>query len=243
MRITRASGSRTLDTGERRVVVPYGYPLRSTDVIRDARGVLIAHRGAQRTRIADRHTSVTIPACDAIVFPYFVATYRTKDRRKVLIETVTSVKDRRAAQRLFHYLRWPPGLYVVAKVGERLAGVMVLARLAPHMRPKWRRELEDAWGSKYIEALWIRRVSVAKRFQGQGIGTALAKAAVQIARTYWLPSPKLAELIATDPRHNFLLRAGFTRAKKGRRGRLKFLDKDGHVKPKIAARYYYWTKL
>lgn len=240
---THGAHLRILDTGKRVIVVPFGYPLRTGDSVEDVRGVVRVDRPEQTIDLADRGVSATIPSCDAVLFPYFERGYRARNGGKILVRTVSDVGDRIRCQQLVHYLRWPAGFYVAATVDDEIAGVIVLSRLAPHMRPKWRRELEEAWRVDYAEALWIRRVSVADRFQRQGIGTALAKAAVEIGKRHWLPRPTLVELIATDPEHHFVMRAGFTKADQGRRGTLAFVDGNGTVERRRETRYYYWKKL
>lgn len=234
---------RAVDAGSRRVIIPAGYPLRPNDRIQKHRGKVKIFRNESRVELTKEGPKVKVPACRAILYPYFKRTYTARDGRLITVRTVVKNSDRLACQKLYHYLGWSAGLYVAAEVDGNIVGAIVLSRLVPHMRPSWRRELELSLERSYLEALWIRRLSVRKRMRGLGIGTALAKGAIEIGRDYWLPKPTLVELIATNGSHNFLLHAGFRRAPEGRRRSLPFRESDGSIHRRRETRYYYWCKV
>jgi GNAT superfamily N-acetyltransferase len=221
------------------VAVPPGFPIRKGDMIHEERGRVLATRPRSTINSSPR---VVVPKATAQLFPYYRKVFDIEGGKKVVIRFVTDIQDILACRRLPHYLVWPPsGLYVAAEMDDVVVGALVLHRLPYHMRPSWRRELEDSWGG-YREAIWVRRISVAQRVQRQGIGRALARAAKEIGRRYWLPQPQVVELISKEPTYPFLLECGYQRANEGRAGYLRMQTAAG-VEIRREKRYYYWASI
>lgn len=227
---------RFLETGGADVILPLGYPIRASDQIEIKGDEVWATRKEQEIS-----PGVVIPRSRALVSPYFTDTVSLKNGQGLTIKPVFTADEWLACQRLPHYLQPPPGMYICGKIEEEVVGVLILSRLAYHMRPSWRREFEKTRG--YLEALWIRRISVSEDYQGAGVGGALARAAVSIGSKYWLPKPRIVELIATGSKHGFLTRNGYTREDEGRRGYLKYALPDGSTELRLEDRYYYWCNI
>jgi GNAT superfamily N-acetyltransferase len=220
------------------IVVPPGFPLRRDDTITGRGGKIVVTRQASVTRV--NGTTIKSSRATAQLFPYYNEVFKIAGGKRVTVRVLTNVQDVLVCQRLPHYLAWPYGMYVGAELDGMLVGTMVLHRLPFHMRPSWRRELERKWGG-YREALWIRRISVAEHAQRQGIGRALVTAAKKIGIAFWLPRPRVVELISREPDYDFLIRTGYKRAQDGRPGYLRLRASDGKIEKRRETRYYYWA--
>lgn len=243
---TRGASATILQVGSREIVVPPGRPLRETDeIIVEGETIRISRADITHEFEAGQ---LTIAGGVGQLYPYFSATGTLNEpfegETAVKIKEASTIEERMRCKTLPHYLGWSPGAYLYATVdGITPLGALVISRLPYHMRPKWRRNLEDdEWGG-YREAAWIRRVAVREDVQGKGIGTALASASVEYARRHWVPSPSLVESIATESGHGFFLRAGFTEEEESYRSRLNIVQPDGSRSREYRDRYYYWCEI
>jgi len=240
----RSSSIRVLEIHGQDVILPLGFSIKEDDEI-ECRGNEIWVKRQDRT-VEWQNENVVIKGGEAKLFPHFSG--RTSlptalGEGWLEYKVATSLREKLECTKLYHYVGWSPGVYVCATLNQKVVGTVVFSRLPFHMRPWWRRQLEQAEWGRYREALWIRRIAVDERMQGKGIGTAMAKLAVRFGKRYWLPPPELVEVIATEPNHGFLKRAGYKRAKEKRKGTLKLHEKDGSTHLERVERFYYWREI
>ncbi len=225
------------------VIIPPGYNIRDNDSVYRSQTAVQLDRQSGTARLKDG--VVHVPGGTAVLHPYFHTTWLDRNSEKLDLHIAVDLSMRlecAAVLRRSHYLGDSPGVYIYARRNHGIIGVVALSRLPPHMRPADRKAIERDRGG-YIEALWLRRVCVVPEEVGTGVGTALVQASLEFAQDRWVPKPAIAELIATDPNHSFLLKAGFSKAPEGRRGRLGFVESDGSRVYKQANKYYYWRDL
>lgn len=216
------------------VPLPHGFPRQAINGVEEIDGKVWALGNAHPI------SATAVPSERVLLYPYIQEQMDLDDGVQITIHAVASPSDLLGCRQLPHYLDWPTaGMYICAKSGTQVVGALVLSRLVRHMRPWWRRKLEEERG-KELEALWVRRIAVAENFQNRMIGSFLAKVAVDIARSYWLPKPDIVELVSRNKNHNFLLRSGFTLDESSRRGSLKL---SGCSTRASALRYYYWSEV
>ena len=221
----RGATCQVVGIGTESFVMPPGFVARPGDRFRkESDGVYLTRKDA---KTVINGVVFTVPGGTARISPPFTrrVTLRVgwKAPTKIVVQTATSPHERLQCTTLFnevHYLGASPGVFVYAAIDDGPIGALALSRLPPHMRPAWRRELEKEWG-EFRDALWIRRICVAKEHQGKGVGTLLAKCAVSFAKGFWLPKPELVEVIATSGGHKFLNRAGYKSSKTTRREYIK----------------------
>jgi GNAT superfamily N-acetyltransferase len=89
--------------------------------------------------------------------------------------------------------------------------------------------------------LWAKRFAVCSSYQRTGVGTALAKAVIEVARERVLPRPIGIEVITAGP-ESFLERAGYTQASIVTRG-YRRTKGNGEYYRKPAKNYYYYFPL
>jgi GNAT superfamily N-acetyltransferase len=181
----------------------------------------------------------------ALIYPYLQECLVLANGEQVVVQGVTTPDELRQCRQVqddTHYLDWPKaGMYLCAKIGQKVVGALVLSRLPPHMSPRWRRQMETERGHQ-LEALWVRRIAIQESYQRMGIGSCLASIAIEVARNYWLPKPDIVELISINGNYNFLLNNGFSRADEPHKGPLN-LREGTELHRRQVLRYYYWAEL
>jgi GNAT superfamily N-acetyltransferase len=233
---------RWLEIEGKLIALPFGFPLQKNDLVELDGDKVILFRKSHTQKIESGQ--VTIPDSRSQIFPHYIEEFTLKDGSKLTVQPVFSFEDWQACRQIEHYLNWPSsGAYFCAKKEGKVVGVLVLARFPNHMRPSWRRELEKGHGKDLLEALWIRRIAVDKDFHDNGIGKSLARAAMSIGRSYWLPRPCIIELISTIGDHHFLTQVGYIREELGKYGYLTLSRSDGETIKQHIKRYYYWYDL
>lgn len=174
--------------------------------------------------------SIEVPDLENVVlYPLYSAVERTSARGTISIRLVSDFTEKQRVLELLvrlHYRRHANGMILAAYSGASLAGCAVLSRLTfgkPTRRREYLETLDPRITEKVISEtpiLWVRRFASDTKFQGCGIGTALAKHVRLMALNYFRPKPVLIEVITSRSmqsiekhgpvlRNDFLIRAGY----------------------------------
>jgi GNAT superfamily N-acetyltransferase len=212
---------------------------------------------------------------EIVVHPRFKSTFRVNSiKKRFTIQEVVTDLEKKSCIRLLldeHYLKPPNrGVFVscIDEVGN-LAGCYVLDELT-YGNPKPRINIDPAlakkqgwsvenWSSldrgnvrKKLNLLWMSRIAVSPKYQGLGLGQAMAKSALALAKTHHPIKPKLLEVIASYKsegqgsfveERNIFCSAGFAHEFMSKATHDEISEETECYEPSPGEKYYFWSKV